>query len=130
MAASMKMVVFWVVVSCSLVEVHQRSRGTSCLHHQGNEALMTEAASTSETSVTFGGTCCLIALMMEAVSTSETLVNFYRTARRHNPHDSHLSICEPLQANLNVQINKNKSKLTKRYSHFYMVLQANYFLHI
>jgi hypothetical protein len=30
------------------------------------------------------------ALMMEAARTSETLVNFYQTTRRHNPEDSHL----------------------------------------
>jgi hypothetical protein len=32
----MKMTVFWVVVPCSLVEVHRRSRGACCLHHQGD----------------------------------------------------------------------------------------------
>jgi hypothetical protein len=31
-----------------------------------------------------------IALMTEAASTSETLVNFYQTTRRNNPEDSHL----------------------------------------
>jgi hypothetical protein len=31
-----------------------------------------------------------IALMMEAARTSETLVNFYQTTRRYNPEDSHL----------------------------------------
>jgi hypothetical protein len=30
------------------------------------------------------------ALMMEAARTSETLVNFYQTTRRYNPEDSHL----------------------------------------
>jgi hypothetical protein len=29
-------------------------------------------------------------LMMEAASTSETSVNFYQTTRRNNPEDSHL----------------------------------------
>jgi hypothetical protein len=38
---TLKMVIFWVVVPCSLVEVYQRFRG----------ALMMEAASTSEMSV-------------------------------------------------------------------------------
>jgi hypothetical protein len=38
MAASMKMVVFWVVAPCSQVEVYRRFRGTCC-------ALMMEAAS-------------------------------------------------------------------------------------
>jgi hypothetical protein len=36
-AASMKMVVFWVVMLCSLVEVYQCFRGTCYLHHQGND---------------------------------------------------------------------------------------------
>jgi hypothetical protein len=31
-----KMAVFWVVAPCSLVEVYQRFRGPSCLHHQGD----------------------------------------------------------------------------------------------
>jgi hypothetical protein len=31
------MAVFWVVTPCSLVEVYQRFRGPSCLHHQGDE---------------------------------------------------------------------------------------------
>jgi hypothetical protein len=31
----------------------------------------------------------LNALMMEAARTSETLVNFYQTTRRYNPEDSH-----------------------------------------
>jgi hypothetical protein len=30
------------------------------------------------------------ALMMEAARTSETLVNFYQTTRRYKPEDSHL----------------------------------------
>jgi 16S rRNA C1402 (ribose-2'-O) methylase RsmI len=50
------MAVFWVVAPCSLVEVYQRCD----------------------------------ALMMEAARTSETLVNFYQTRRRYNPEDSHL----------------------------------------
>jgi hypothetical protein len=49
MMVSMKMAVFWVVVPCRTI------------------SLMTEAASTSETSV-----------------------NFYQTTRRYNPEDSHL----------------------------------------
>jgi hypothetical protein len=32
---TMKMAVFWVVVTCSLVEVYRRFRGACCLHHQG-----------------------------------------------------------------------------------------------
>jgi hypothetical protein len=70
-AVSTKMVVFWVVATCSLVEVYQRFRGPCCLHNQG--AIIRA-----------------IALMMEAARTSETLVNFYQTTRRYNPEDSHL----------------------------------------
>jgi hypothetical protein len=33
----MKMAVFWVVATCSLVEVYRRFRGAFCLHHQGDE---------------------------------------------------------------------------------------------
>jgi hypothetical protein len=32
----LKMAVFWVVASCSLVELYQRFRGPCCLHHQGD----------------------------------------------------------------------------------------------
>jgi hypothetical protein len=60
------MAVFWVVAPCSVVELYQRFRGPCCLHHQGD------------------------ALMMEAARTSETSVNFYQTTRRYNPKDSHL----------------------------------------
>jgi hypothetical protein len=35
-AASMKMVVFWVVAPCSLVNLYRRFRGSCCLHHQGD----------------------------------------------------------------------------------------------
>jgi hypothetical protein len=56
------MVIFWVVVLCSLAEVYQRFRNT----------------------------CCLITLMMEAASTSETSANFYQTIWRYNTEDSHL----------------------------------------
>jgi hypothetical protein len=33
-AVSTKMAVFWVLVTCSLVEVYQRFKGPCCLHHQ------------------------------------------------------------------------------------------------
>jgi hypothetical protein len=36
-AVSTKMVVFWVVAPCSLVEIYQRFRCPCCLHHQGDE---------------------------------------------------------------------------------------------
>jgi hypothetical protein len=61
------MAVFWVVASCSLVEVYQSFRGPCCLHHHS-----------------------LTALMMEAARTSETLIIFYQTTRRYNPEDSHI----------------------------------------
>jgi hypothetical protein len=67
-AVGREMTVFWVVAPCSLVEVYQRFRGLSCLHHQGDKWRM----------------------MMEAARISETLVNFYQTTRRYNPEDSHL----------------------------------------
>jgi hypothetical protein len=38
----MKMIVFWVVAPCSLVEVYQRSRGVCCLHHQGDRGVITQ----------------------------------------------------------------------------------------
>jgi hypothetical protein len=40
-AVSMMMAVFWVVASCSLVQVCQRFRGTCCLHLQGDHRLTT-----------------------------------------------------------------------------------------
>jgi hypothetical protein len=42
------------------------------------------------TSSLLGPNILLNALMMEAARTSETLVNFYQTTRRYNPEDSHL----------------------------------------
>jgi hypothetical protein len=65
----MKMAIFWVVVLCSLVEVYWCFIGACCLHYQDDDALM-----------------------MEAASTSETLVNFYQTTWRYNPEDSHLLV--------------------------------------
>jgi hypothetical protein len=47
------MAVFWIAAPCSLSEVFQRFRGPYCFHHHG--ALMMEAASISETSVTSTG---------------------------------------------------------------------------
>jgi hypothetical protein len=40
-AVSTKVAVFWVVASCSLVEVYQRFRGPCCLHHQGDDSTTT-----------------------------------------------------------------------------------------
>jgi hypothetical protein len=52
--AHMKMVFFWDVVQCSLVEVYQRFRDTSCLHHQGKlNTLMMEVASIFEMPINF-----------------------------------------------------------------------------
>jgi hypothetical protein len=39
-AASMKMVVFWVVVPCGLVEVYWSFRVTCCLHHQWDDGCL------------------------------------------------------------------------------------------
>jgi hypothetical protein len=57
----MKMTVFWVVASFSLVDVYRCFRDAS-----------------------------VVRAMMEATRTSKTLVNFYQTTRRNNPEDSHL----------------------------------------
>jgi hypothetical protein len=97
--SGLKMDVFWVVAPCSLVEVYQRFRGPSCLHHQGD----VKTASTSETLVNFYQTkmavfwvvapCSLVEVYqrfrgpsclhhqgdVKTASTSETLVNFYQT---------------------------------------------------
>jgi hypothetical protein len=46
--ANMKMVVFWVVAPCSLVEVYRCFRSACCLHHQGDKY-----GATSQTTVIF-----------------------------------------------------------------------------
>jgi hypothetical protein len=56
----MKMAVFWVVAPYSLVEVYRRFRGACCIHHEGDDRLL---------------------------STSETSFNFSQTPRRNNPED-------------------------------------------
>jgi hypothetical protein len=53
----LKMTVFWDVVPCSLVEINQCFRCVYCLHHQGDEWLLMEAVSMSETSVNFIRDC-------------------------------------------------------------------------
>jgi hypothetical protein len=55
------MTVFWVIASCSFVEVYRRVRGACCPHRPEEE-----------------------------LSTSETLVNFYQPTRRNNQADRHL----------------------------------------
>jgi hypothetical protein len=65
----MKMGVFWVVAPCRLVDIYRRFEGAYCLHHQG-----------------------MIALMIQATSTSETSVSFYQTTLRNNPEDIHLRV--------------------------------------
>jgi hypothetical protein len=67
----LKMAVFWVVAPCSLVEIYRRFRDACCLYNQGDQA-------------------SIIALITEGASTSETSANFYQTTRRNNPKDSHL----------------------------------------
>jgi hypothetical protein len=57
-------------VLCGLIDAYRRFRGACCLHHQGDDGL--------------------ISLMMEAASTSEMSVNVFQTAWRYNPEDSHL----------------------------------------
>jgi hypothetical protein len=71
------MAVFWVVAPCSFVELYRRFRDVCCFHHQGDEVLMMEGASTSGTSV-----------------------NFYQTTRCNNPEDSHLSLAAAMTGNL------------------------------
>jgi hypothetical protein len=76
--SSFKMVVFWVVAPCSLVEVYQRFRGP-----------------------------CIMRAMMKAARTSGTLVNFYQTARRYNPEDSHLRTHRRENLKFNVQFDSD-----------------------
>jgi hypothetical protein len=52
----MKMTDFRDVVSCGLVEVYRRFRGTYCLHYQGNDPVMMAAVNSCETSVRFCST--------------------------------------------------------------------------
>jgi hypothetical protein len=59
--------VFWDVAPCSLVEVRWCFRGDYYLHHHGDDDLM-----------------------MEAISTSETSADFYQTTRHNIPDDSNL----------------------------------------
>jgi hypothetical protein len=40
LAAGMKMAVFWVIVSCSVIEVHWHFRGACCIHHHGSARLL------------------------------------------------------------------------------------------
>jgi hypothetical protein len=75
------MAFFWVVAPCRLISlltfqlsVLPPSSGWwlnhQCLHHPGDEGLIT--------------------LMMEAVQTTEMFVNLYQSTRHYNPEDSHL----------------------------------------
>jgi hypothetical protein len=61
--SGMKMVVFWVVAQCSLVEVHQRSCSACCLHHQCNH------------------------------SDDKMSENFYQSAWHYSSKDSHFPTC-------------------------------------
>jgi hypothetical protein len=72
-AVSMKMVGFWDVAPCSLVEVYRRFK----------------VLAASIISV-------VIALTMEEAGTSETSANFYQTIRRNIPeHKSSFTIISP-----------------------------------
>jgi hypothetical protein len=66
--ASMMVTVFWDIAAFSLVEIDWHFRGAYCLCHQG------------------------IALMIEAVSISEMSVSFNHTACCNIPVDSHLHV--------------------------------------
>lgn len=37
---NMQMADFWIVASCSLVEVNRRFRGASCFHHQDDHSTL------------------------------------------------------------------------------------------
>jgi hypothetical protein len=69
----MKVAAFWIVGLCRLVEVYRRFIASIIM---------------------------AIALITEASSTSETSVDFYRTTWRINPEDDHLHIqrCENLKS--------------------------------
>jgi hypothetical protein len=58
-AASIKVIAFWDIAQCSLVEIDLRFRGGYCLHHQGDAVFMIGVRSfrvqTSKTSVTLRG---------------------------------------------------------------------------
>jgi hypothetical protein len=58
----MKVIVFWVVAPCSLIEAYRRFRSAYFV----------------------------LVLMMEAASASETSVNFCQTTQHNNPEDSRL----------------------------------------
>jgi hypothetical protein len=75
------MTVFWNVAPFSMVEVYEHFRGACCLHHQGDDDLLT-------------------ALMTRASSTSEMSVNYYQTTWHNIPEDSHLQTqyCENLKS--------------------------------
>jgi hypothetical protein len=53
MAASMRMITFWYIVECRLVEVDPRLRGAYSLHHQDLITAMMEAVRNSEMWVYF-----------------------------------------------------------------------------
>jgi hypothetical protein len=83
----MKMAVFWVVAPCSLVEVCRCSKGTCSLHHQADEKAAREESVLIPQFLASG---LLNALITEAANTSETSVNSYQTTRRSNLADIHL----------------------------------------
>jgi hypothetical protein len=61
-----------------------RDFGICCKWHDGSLPVVVPFTDVSEVS-----TASLNALMMEAASTTETSVNFYQTTRRYNPEDNH-----------------------------------------
>jgi hypothetical protein len=68
-----KIALFWDVAPCSVVEIDRRFRDAYCLYHHRHVDPST-----------------IKAMMMEAESTSETSVSFYQTTRLNIPEDSHL----------------------------------------
>jgi hypothetical protein len=94
----MKVVVFWVVAPCTLVDTDQHLREAYFLHHYGDDHSDDEGSKFLCLVVgidsPFRGSYCLhhqgvIILVMEAVNPSETLVNIYQTAWCNVPADSH-----------------------------------------
>jgi hypothetical protein len=71
----MKAIVFWDVVTCSLVSVYRRFRGACCLCRQADE----QASRGS-----------IVAPMLDKECSSETSENLYQITRRNVPEDSRL----------------------------------------
>jgi hypothetical protein len=47
-AAGMKMMAFWAIAPCNIVEVYRRFRGAYCFYHQGYESLYDRKLSSAD----------------------------------------------------------------------------------